>query len=39
MKEEKKPKYTKFNIYWLYGAIIFALLGMSLFGGNDRGKV
>jgi ATP-dependent metalloprotease FtsH len=36
MKEEKKPNPTKFNIYWLYGAVIFALLGMSLFGGNSN---
>ncbi|MGA1545591.1 MAG: peptidase M41, partial [Flavobacteriaceae bacterium] len=35
MKEEKKPSAPKFNIYWIYGAVIFALLGMSLFGGND----
>jgi len=35
MKEEKKPTTPKFNIYWLYGAIIFVLLGMSLFGGSD----
>lgn len=35
MKEEKKPQVPKFNIYWLYGAIIIALLGMSIFGGND----
>ncbi|MDG1251662.1 MAG: ATP-dependent zinc metalloprotease FtsH [Flavobacteriaceae bacterium] len=35
MKEEKKPKPQKFNIYWIYGAIIFVLLGLSLFGGND----
>jgi len=35
MKEEKKPSKPKFNIYWIYGAVIFALLGMSLFGGND----
>ena len=35
MKEEKKPTTPKFNIYWLYGAIIFALLAMSLFGGSD----
>ena len=35
MKEEKKPTSPKFNIYWLYGAIIFVLLGMSLFGGSD----
>ena len=35
MKEEKKPKSQKFNIYWIYGAIIFVLLGLSLFGGND----
>jgi cell division protease FtsH len=34
-EEEKKPQTPKFNIYWLYGAIIFALLGMSLFGGSD----
>ena len=35
MKENNKPQSPKFNIYWLYGAIIFALLGMSLFGGGD----
>src|SRR5210317_1560269 len=36
MKEEKKPPITpKFNIYWIYGAIVFVLLGMSLFGGSD----
>ena len=35
MKEEKKPITPKFNIYWLYGAIIFALLSMSIFGGSD----
>ena len=35
MKEEKKPNTPKFNIYWLYGAIIFALLSMSIFGGSD----
>ena len=35
MKEEKKPIPPKFNIYWIYGAIIIILLGLSLFGGND----
>ena len=35
MKKEKKPTTPKFNIYWLYGAIIFALLSMSIFGGSD----
>jgi len=35
MKEEKKPTPPKFNIYWIYGAVIFVLLGLSLFGGND----
>ena len=35
MKENNKPQPPKFNIYWLYGAIIFALLGMSLFGSGD----
>ena len=35
MKEEKKPTSPKFNIYWIYGAVIFVLLGLSLFGGND----
>jgi len=38
MKEGKKPQAPKFNIYWLYGAIIFALLGMSIFGGGDSWK-
>ena len=35
MKQEKKPTPQKFNIYWIYGAIIFVLFGLSLFGGND----
>jgi len=35
MKEDKKPQAPKFNIYWLYGSIVFVLLGMSLFGGSD----
>ena len=35
MKKEKKPTPPKFNIYWIYGAVIFVLLGLSLFGGND----
>ena len=35
MKEEKKSNQPKFNIYWIYGAIISVLLGLSLFGGND----
>ncbi len=35
MKEEKKPQAPKFNVYWIYGAVIFALLGMSIFGGSD----
>lgn len=35
MKEEKKPLPPKFNIYWIYGAVIFVLLGLSFFGGND----
>ena len=35
MKEEKKPVPPKFNIYWIYGAVIFVLLGLSFFGGND----
>ena len=38
MKEGKKQQTPKFNIYWLYGAIIFALLGMSIFGGGDSWK-
>ena len=35
MKEEKKQPPPKFNIYWIYGAVVFLLLGLSLFGGND----
>jgi ATP-dependent metalloprotease FtsH len=35
MKEDKKPQAPKFNIYWLYGSIVFVLLGMSLFGGSN----
>ena len=38
MKESKKQQTPKFNIYWLYGAIIFALLGMSIFGGGNSWK-
>ena len=39
MKEEKKPTHQKFNVYWIYGAIIFVLLALSLFGGNDWQKI
>ena len=38
MKEKKTPP-PKFNIYWIYGAVIFVLLGLSLFGGNDWQKM
>ena len=38
MKDQKKPQVPKFNVYWLYGAIIFALLSMSIFGGSDSWK-
>jgi cell division protease FtsH len=38
MKDKKKPQVPKFNVYWLYGAIIFALLSMSIFGGSDSWK-
>ena len=34
-ERRKKSNQPKFNIYWIYGAIIFVLLGLSLFGGND----
>ena len=33
--ERKENNPPKFNIYWIYGAVIFVLLGLSLFGGND----
>ena len=34
-ERRKKTNPPKFNIYWIYGAVIFVLLGLSLFGGND----
>ena len=33
--KKKNTTPPKFNIYWIYGAVIFVLLGLSLFGGND----
>ena len=33
--KEKNTIPPKFNVYWIYGAVIFVLLGLSLFGGND----
>lgn len=36
MEKEKKPAKPKFNIYWLYGAIVFLLLGMSFLGGDSN---
>ncbi len=34
-EEEKKTNPPKFNINWIYGVVIFMLLGMSLFGGDN----
>ena len=34
-KENKQPK-SKFNIYWVYGLVVFILLGMSFFGGDNK---
>lgn len=36
MEKEKKPAKPKFNIYWLYGVIVFLLLGMSFLGGDSN---
>ena len=36
MEKENKMNKPKFNIYWVYGAIVFVLLGMSFFGGDNN---
>ena len=36
MKKENKSDKPKFNIYWLYGALVVLLLGMSFFGGDNN---
>ena len=36
MEKENKVNKPKFNIYWVYGAIVFVLLGMSFFGGDNN---
>ena len=36
MEKDNKMNKPKFNIYWVYGAIIFVLLGMSFFGGDNN---
>ena len=37
-KKENKQEPPKLNIYWIYGAIITILLGMSFFGGGSNFK-
>ena len=34
MSNEKKPKNTKFNAYWVYGIAIVLFLGFNLFSGG-----
>ncbi len=35
--ENKKPelKKSKFNSYWIYGAIIIVFIGLNVFGGGS----
>ncbi len=35
MEKNKKTPKPKVNIYWIYGAVITILLGMSFFGGDS----
>jgi cell division protease FtsH len=34
--EDKKVNKPKFNPYWIYGIVITLLLGMSMFGGDNK---
>jgi len=34
-KKKEAPKKPKFNMYWLYGGIIAALIAVQLFGNSD----
>ena len=36
MEQENKQPKPKFNIYWIYGLVVFILLGMSFFGGDNN---
>ncbi|MDG2498804.1 MAG: ATP-dependent zinc metalloprotease FtsH [Flavobacteriaceae bacterium] len=38
MSNEKKPKNTKFNAYWVYGIAIVLFLGFNLFSGGLGGS-
>ena len=38
MSNEKKPKNTKFNAYWIYGIAIVLFLGFNLFSGGLGGS-
>ena len=38
MEKNKKTPKPKVNIYWIYGAVITILLGMSFFGGDSSFK-
>ena len=36
-KKKETPKKPKFNMYWLYGGIIAALIAVQIFGNSDAG--
>jgi len=35
---KEKPKFPKFNLYWIYGAIFFALIIVGVMGTNEGPK-
>jgi len=38
MSNDKKPKNTKFNAYWIYGIAIVLFLGFNIFSGGIGGS-
>jgi len=39
MSNDKKPKNTKFNAYWIYGIAIALFLGFNIFSGGIGGSL
>lgn len=39
MSNDKKPKNTKFNAYWIYGIAIALFLGFNIFSGGLGGSL
>jgi cell division protease FtsH len=39
LKKDNKPAQFKFNPYWIYGLILFGILGLALYGKDDSSTV